>query len=375
MVSVMHLPAMLDRRVLFLDVGPTMTEIDVICSNVLAFSRAANVTVPFQGGELVADDSRVSSKAELSGLALSDSVQSSSVDELLVEITRTLQAYRATEAAENIEQIVIGGGTGVERTLVEAVDERFKLPAMMFDPTVPLGVDEQEAPKLRAFASTLGLAWGLGDEGALELDFLNPKKPIPPGQSLNRRLRIGGIAAAVVLLAGASWVVAERLERTRELDGLRAETRQLKEQWEEFYDLDVKRIEAVAWDAEARAAVWLDHLLRLTQKMIEPGKKMLVADLTFNLNPANLRNAKITISLICSDWEVATEFVKNLNAVTTEDGERLYRAEQAGWQDVKTAYPEKYKGKVNVTVELLGLTERTTIDQREKDYRDMRKIK
>ena len=370
MVSVMHLPAMLDRHVLFLDVGPSMTEIDVICGGVLAFSRAANVTVPFQGGELVAEDSRVSSKAELSGLALADSVQSSAVDELLVEITRTLQAYRTTEAVENIEQIVIAGGTGVERTLVEAVDERFNLPATMFDPTVPLGVGEEEAPKLRAFASTLGLAWGLGEEGALELDFLNPKKPIPPRQSLKRRLRIGGIAAAVVLLAGVSWVVAQRIELHGQLSDLRDEIGDLEKQVLENIEIDIKSMEAREWDTEARAGVWLDHLLWLTQNMIEPGKKMLVSDITFNL-----KNANITVGLMCSNWEVATEFVKNLNALTTDDGERLYKAEQGGWQDVKTPFPDKYKGKVDVRIELLKLTSRKTIKQREKDYRAMRKVK
>ncbi len=375
MVSVTHLPAMLDRRVLFVDVGPTMTEIDVMCGNTLAFSRAANVSVPFSGGELDAEDSRVSSKAALSGLELADSVRSTAVDELLVEITRTLQAYRATEAAESIDQIVIGGGTGAEHALVEAADERFNLPATLFDPTVPLGVDEEEAPKLRAFASTLGLAWGLGEEGVLGLDFLNPKKPIPPRQSLKRRLRIAGIAAAVVLIAGASWVVAERLERNRELADLRDETSELKAQVLENVEIDIKCLEAQEWDAEARAGVWLDHLLWLTQEMIEPGKKMLVSDINFNLNPKSLKNAKITMGLMCNDWQIATEFVGKLNELTIEDGQRLYKAEQRGWQDVKTVDPEKFKGKVDVEIELLELTSRKPIQEREKDCRAMRKIK
>jgi type IV pilus assembly protein PilM len=375
MVSVTHLPAMLDRHVLFVDVGPTMTEIDVMCGDTLAFSRAASVNVPFAGGELDSEDSRVSSKAALSGLELADSVQSTAVNELLVEITRTLQAYRATESAESVDQIVIAGGTGTEHALVEAVDERFNLPATLFDPTVSLGVNEEEAPKLRAFASTLGLAWGLGEEGALELDFLNPKKPIPPRQSLKRKLRIAGIAAAVVLMVGTSWVVAERVERNRELAGLRAETSDLKDQVLENVEIEIKTLEAQEWDTEARAGVWLDHLLWLTREMIEPGKKMLVSDITFNLNPKNLKNAKITIGLLCNDWQVATEFVDRLNELTTEDGQRLYKAEQRGWQDVKTIDPEKFKGKVDVDIELLELTGREPIQEREKDYRSMRKIK
>ena len=40
LVSVAHLPSMADRRVLFVDVGPTMTEIDVINRGALCFSRS-----------------------------------------------------------------------------------------------------------------------------------------------------------------------------------------------------------------------------------------------------------------------------------------------------------------------------------------------
>ncbi|MFQ5804870.1 MAG: pilus assembly protein PilM [Phycisphaerae bacterium] len=368
MVSVMHLPAMLDRRVLLVDVGPTMTEIDIVCGKVLAFSRAANVTVPFHGGELDTEDSRVSSKAALAGLELADSVASTAVNELLVEITRTLQAYRATEGAAAIDQIVIAGGTGIENALVEAVDERFGLPAMLFDPTVALGVDEEEAPKLRAFAATLGLAWGLSKEGLLELDFLNPKKPIPPQQTLKRRLRIGGIAAAVLLLAGVSYVVADRIMLKRELADLGKQTQQLRERVLESVEIDIKRMEAEEWDAEARAGVWLDHLLWLTQQTIQPGQKMLLSDVDFNV-----KNADITLHILASDRVVATEFTKKLNELTNEDGQRIYKAEQGTWAEVKTIDP-RFKGKVDIRIELLELAGRQTLKQREAEYRRLRKV-
>lgn len=369
MVSVGRLPAMLDRRVLFVDVGPTVTEIDVTCGDTLAFSRAANVNVPFQGGELDTDDSRVSSKAELAGLELADSVASGAVDDLVVEITRTLQAYRATESAATIDQIVIAGGTGIERALVEAVDDRFGLPAMLFDPTVALGVDEEEAPKLRAFSSTLGLAWGLGKEGLLELDFVNPKKPVPPQQTLKRRLRIGGIAAGVVLLGAVSYVVADRVRDHHELTALQDQTQKLVEQVLEDVDLQIKCKEVEEWDTEANAAVWLDHLLRLTREAIDPGKKMLVSRVDFKVKA---KRTHIKLDLLCSDMEIGTEFVKKLNNLRTEDGELIYKAEQGRWQQVKTIDP-KFKGKVDVSIELFELSGRKTLKQREKDYRAMRK--
>lgn len=366
MVSIMHLPAMMDRRVLLVEVGPAMTEIDVICGNVLAFSRAANVNVPFQGGELVGDDSRVSSKAELAQIERADSAEASAVNELLVEITRTLQAYRATAADSTLDQIIVAGGTGIERGLVEAADERFKLPAMLFDPTVALGVDEEEAPKLRAFSSTLGLAWGLGREGLLELDFLNPKKPIPPQQAMKRRLRIGGVAAAIVLLAGVSWVVADRVRLTRELDGLEKETGELVKQVKANVEIDIKRMEAGHWDDEARDCVWLDHLLWLTQNAVDPGKEMLVSSIDCSVK--EVTKAKITLQLMCSDRKVAAEFARKLNELQTADGAPLYQAEQKRWQTVKTVDP-RFKGKCDVEIELLELTQRKTIDRREKEYR------
>jgi type IV pilus assembly protein PilM len=368
MIAVGHLPGMLDRRVLFLDVGPAMTEIDVMRANTLAFSRAANVSVPFHGGELVTDDSRVSSKAELSEVALADAAESTAVDDLLVEINRTLQAYRASEADATIDQIVIAGGTGIEPTLLEVVDERFGLPTTLFDPTVALGVDEQEAPKLRAFAPTLGLAWGLGKEGLLELDFLNPKKPIPPQQALKRRLRLGGIAAAVLVLGAVGYVVADFVQHNRELAALRADNRELAQKVRDNIDIDIKRIEADEWDDEARAGVWLDHLLRLTRQAIDPGKKMVVNDMDFSL-----KNARVILRLSCSDLEVGTEFVKKLNSLTDADGQPIYKAEQGSWQQ-GTAVDPKFKGRVEVRVEILELSERKTLKEREREYRQLRKV-
>lgn len=362
MVSVMHLPAMMDRRVLFVDVGPTMTEIDVVCGKVLAFSRAANVNVPFYGGELDMDDSRIASRAELIGGELSGGAEATAVNELAVEITRTLQAYRATEAGAGVDQIIVAGGTGIEEALVDVADSRFQLPATVFDPTPSLGADARDAVKLRAFASTLGLAWGLSKEGLLELDFLNPKKPIPPGQELRRRLRIGGIAAAVALVLGAAWLITDRVRQNGVLRGLEDENAKLKEEVVANVEIDIKRMEADEWASAARAGVWLDHLLWITQQTVDIGKKMVITDVNFNS-----QSESITVKLLCSEWEVANEFAQKLNDFRTEDGKRLYRADQGAWAKVKTVDP-KFKLKVDCRIDLLELNDRTPIKQRKREY-------
>ena len=113
----------------------------------------------------------------------------------MVEITRTLQAYRATEPNAVIDRIIVGGGTEIEPQLLRAVGKRFSVKIELFNPTEALEVTPDDAAKLRSFSAVLGLAWGLGKGGELEVDFLNPKKPIPRGQALKRRIQIAACVA------------------------------------------------------------------------------------------------------------------------------------------------------------------------------------
>lgn len=350
MVSVGRLPGMLECRVLFVDVGPQVTEIDVFRGQTLSFSRAASVSVPFVAGELLREDSRVLSKQDLDEGALAEAVERGVVDELLVEVTRTLQAFRATESNAPIDQIIVAGGAGVEEALVEALSERFGLPTMLFDPTGVLGVDASEAAKLQSFSAALGLTWGLSAQGLLELDFLNPKKPIPAGQSLKRRMQLGGIAAVALLGGAAVWAVADFVQLSREVEALVTSNDARVQKVRAQRTLDVKSLEAMDWDAESRMGVWLDHLLDLTQQAIDPGKQMLVSEVGCDSD-----TGRITLKLLCSNWEVATDFVKKLNELEV-GSKRIYRAKQGSWQETSTIDP-RFKGRVDVTVELIEVRE------------------
>lgn len=350
MVSVGRLPGMLECRVLFVDVGPLVTEIDVFRGRTLSFSRAASVSVPFVAGELVREDSRVISKEEVDEGALAQVVERGVVDDLVVEVNRTLQAFRATESNAPIDQIVVAGGAGVEEALVEALGERFGLPTMLFDPTGVLGVAASEAAKLQSFSAALGLAWGLSADRLLELDFLNPKRPIPRGQSLKRRLQLGGTAAALLLGGAATWAVVDFMRLSSEVEALRKANGERVQKVRAQRGVEIKTLEAVDWETESRMSVWLDHLLDLTQQTIDPGKQMLVSDLSCDAS-----TAKITLKLSCSNWEIATDFVKKLNEVEV-GGKRLYRAKQGAWLDTKTVDP-RFKGRVDVTVELIEVRE------------------
>lgn len=369
--GVRFMPGMAEKRVLLVDVGPVTTEISVFHGEQISFSRSASVSVPFQAGEIISDDSRVSALAERAGVELAEQAESAAVNELVVEITRTLQAYRATEANATLDQIVIAGGTGIEPGLSLAVDRRFGLPTTLYDPTGGLGVSPGEAGKLRAFASVLGLAASTTQDSAQGLDFLSPKRPVPPGQSLKRRLRVYGMAAAIVVVAAAGWVVSQFVSLNRQIGALdklvNKSDGELTRQVKELAQLDVLASEVQLWRDESKSMVWLDHLLQLTRLAIEPGKQMLVSDLEFIGN-----ESKVRMKIAAASSDVANSFVKQLNEVRAA-GKPVYQAKLGTWQDGQ-AGDARFKGRVDVEVRLIDLRDRTSpanLKAREKEVQKL----
>lgn len=356
LISVSQLPGVADKRVLLVDVSPGMTEIDVFAnssdgSSTLAFSRPANVVVPVAD---LNDDSRISAKSEEAESILNDVETSGAVNALLVEITRTLQAYRVTEMDAQVDEIIVAGATGIETELVQAISERFRLPTRVFDPSEALGVSAADAFKLRSFSAVLGLAWGMSRAGLLELDFLNPKRPTSPSEILRRRLRYAGMAVAAVVLVFLGVQVKNYLQLRGEINRLDAlinpGSGELANEVRGLREIDVTTAEVNDWNFVANQAVWLDHLLTITNAAVEPGKQMLVTDLAFDEN-----RAEISMKVACARWDVATDFVRNLNEFVI-DGKHPYRARQGAFSEVSSGDP-KFAGRVDVTIEIVPLKE------------------
>lgn len=339
--SVMRACNAATRRVMMVDVGPALTEIDIVRGGVLSFSRSANVSIPSMQATdiLVSEDSRVSSKADLLGVAASEEAMDEAVESLLVEITRTLQAFRATEPTAALDEIVVAGGTGVEPKAVPAIAARLSLPCKLFDPSGALGVGPGDGAKLRAFSAALGLAWGLGKEGRLEIDFLNPKKPVPPRQSFKRRLRFATAAAGVLAVGGAATGVMKYSALSRELE---ATSEQVTEWTKEVKGLVEIRNAVEEVDEWAREGVWLDDLLRISEQAISPGEKMRVSNISFN------ERGVISLSLMAADQQTHTDFSARLNGVPG------YTARARDWSGRETV-AEKFHGagKVEVIVNAL----------------------
>jgi hypothetical protein len=116
-----------------------------------------------------------------------------------IESVRSLHGYAGTEPNLPVRKVFVGGSTGLETAMVEALQPLLPVPCAQLDPASALRL----SPELRSTAAgsigAIGLALGSGDEHGLPFDFLNPKRPAVP-RDLRRIALLCGTAAAVALL-------------------------------------------------------------------------------------------------------------------------------------------------------------------------------
>lgn len=212
------------ERVLFIDIGATLTEIDILRNSMLIFSRAASVNIPKE----IPEDTRLSLVREPASPSLDDvpgalgvkgepprsGGRSAIINALMLEVTRSIEAYRAGDPGAVIDQAIVGGEVGVEEALAEALHKRLGINAELYNPATSFGWEPDEGAGACAFAATLGLVLGQAHDGALHLDFMHPKKR---ESTARKRLRKApAIAAGLVMLLGAStWLFAKYTEPKR----------------------------------------------------------------------------------------------------------------------------------------------------------------
>lgn len=355
-----------ERRVLFIDVGPGATEIDIFRGESLEFARSANVNVPVPVGPGKSpEDSKIISLAEIADLDASDETIAAAVEELLLDVTRTLTAYRASEVDAAIDGVIVAGGTGIETQFADALEERLGYSVALYDPTEALGVEAAEANKLRSFSAALGLAWGLTRDGALALDFLNPKRPVPKHAKLQQRMRIGTLAVVMVVVATGGFAVNYYLKRQGELKALEQSNATIRKRiatLEQIQD-QVDRVDD--WQVDA---IWPEDLLRITEAALEPGKQMLVQ--TIDLEASD-RNQKIDLrSVYAADWSVVMNFVQNLKGLE-HGGQPIYEVVPGTWTEQPAG--SKFKGRVDVQVTPEALVAHQA--QAEKNEKERRRSK
>lgn len=268
-----------DETTLVVEVGPLLTEIDIIQSGALTFSRAASVSLPDFGRSRAVEalDSRVSG-THIQDIGPDDEVGREAVGRLVVDVIRSFEAHRATDPSVKIDRIVVCGATGLESQLAESLAGRFAAPAQLFSPDRALGLTPQRARELRGFSAAIGLAMGQPLKGLKSFDFLHPKKPVSKRSLRMKRAPVAVFTA--VLLVGAAVTFRVRFvgpeqDKVRDLEAVIRNDQKREKPIKEF----TKKVEALeAWkDSEQR---WPEILAVLT-KAFPPAEEAFVTRLDF----------------------------------------------------------------------------------------------
>ncbi len=263
------LPELSEQSALVVEVGPMLTEIDVVRSGALVFSRAASVPLPDLS---VPDadrihDSRIAMAAVPS--AEPDEASREAVNSLMVDVIRSFEAYRATDPDVGVDQIVVCGATGLEAQLADSLAARFAARAQLFSPDRALALSPQRGKELRGFSAALGLAMGQGSEPFETFDFLNPKKPVSKRSLRLKKAPAAGLAAAFLVAAYFAYDY-------RFIQPLEAEVADLEVKVAAFEEREKplkafkRQVEAVE-DWKASDQHWPLYLAELT--MLLPGER------------------------------------------------------------------------------------------------------
>lgn len=336
-------------RVLIIDVRPTLTEIDVLRHSALVFSRAASVLIPAR-----LDESPHLSIARPQGR--SDRIGGVEEDEpgaevsggtagviqsLVVEVTRSIEAYRASDAGARIDHVVIAGDLGIEETLAETIHKRLDVTTEMYNPASTFGWEPDEGAGASAFAASLGLVLGHADTGLLHFDFLHPKKRVTAARE---RLRIAPKVAAVIALflaAGTVFLLEHTRHERRQLAQIEAEIEELEAKADEN-ERFLKFVDEIrAFDEQH---VWVDVLHDITS-LLPSREELVVANVKMDQE-----ESQVMLKTEAKNRDTATKAIDKLAAFRREGREKQRFKVSMGAQTEKRGQEYPYRQDLKVEI-------------------------
>jgi type IV pilus assembly protein PilM len=342
-------PDLARKSVLLVEVGPQLTEIDIVRDGALAFSRAASVTLP--DFERERRERLQDSRIESTPVSEHEPDESSrkAVAGLMVEVIRSYEAHRATDPDAHVDAVVVCGATGIEPELAEALAARFGVKAEPFAPDRALGLASHRAKELRGFSAAIGLAIGHADLGLSSFDFLHPKKPVSRRSIRLRKVPTAALTAAFVLAAGYAAHhrhIAPLKERAAEL------VKELNEKKKvENVVLDFKaKVDAVE-DWRKSEQYWPEVLVTLTE-VLPSDQEVLVTRLDFETRrPAK----KATIRPSGMRMALRTAALGKVNVIAAGAKERGFIDVKPGkdiWTESRNPAEAVYHYETNIEAEL-----------------------
>jgi len=302
---------------LFVDVGPAVTEIDVIRMGRLVFSRAASVTV--------------SVPADRAGNEEASRQIQAAVSDLLVEVTRSIAAYRVTDPGARFDRILVGGSCGIEAELAEAAGRQLGAPAELYQPPDEVQIGQGGPALATAFGATIGLILSHGEDPLQHFDLLHPKQP---GAAKKERMRRVPLAAAVALLFLATAAVGYMRyvqPKKAELQKLTKQVTASKKRAKKLEQFQAELERASRW-AEAEV-IWLDELRRLAE-VFPSHKDAYIAKLDLDAERG------ISLDLRARSEDLPSAIREKLNKVRVGDAQSAHFLAETG--AVQQSRDERY---------------------------------
>jgi len=336
------------ERVMFIDVRPEYPEIDVIKQSSLTFSRAPSLHLPedFAESTTISPVRDEGSSEALSSLTLSEGVPSPfglgagrvspmdrTINALVMEVTKSIEAYRAGDPGASMDQVVIGGDTGVEEKLSEVIQKRLGIATELYNPAAAFGWEPDEGAGAVGFAPTLGLVLDEVDESALHFDFLHPKKMVSTTQA---RLKKAPLVAAVIVLFCAAtvlgaWQYTKNDRKTLaaieaqidELEGAQSKNKKFLRLMEELREFDQEQ------------HIWIDEWYDVFALL--PSNQELVV----NSLDMSQTDGRIKLKTNAKSRELASQLIEKLESFRREGCEKPHFKVTIGPQSEKKgeAYP------------------------------------
>jgi len=329
----------LGGRTLMIDIGPSVTEIGVLRDGQLAYSRSAAVAVPAAG--LCSGGEAPPPRGD-STIPLSDdlAVRPRPLDVLLVEVNRTIAAYRATDLGAAIDRIILAGTVGVDESVARAFESRFGAPAGLYEVPDVLRWRGADVP-IVAFPAVIGLAAGSTVDPRQQFDFSHPKEPEAERRERIRKRPLVAVVAGLFIAAGAVAAYQPFALRKAELARLEVQIRMLNEDKAARTDMLRKVAELKDW--QRRNISWLDTLLALSEAL-PSNEQSHLTELEF------YDTGRAVARLVALDQRVVTGLVEAINRVKTPKGEPLFRA--AAGSKAGPSRHEKYTVSDELVIEI-----------------------
>lgn len=328
-----------EGRTLMVDVGASMTEINVIHQGRLVYSRAASVSIPPNGlsekaGKPPVEDASPSSEE---GFA-----RPSPMEALIIEVSRTVQAYRASDPGASIDRIVLAGTEGIDTHVVARFEDQFGAPTAIYDAPASLKWRKEKGVTAAPFSAAIGLAQGSISQEMQLFDFIHPKEP-EAAQRVRRRKRPQAIVTAALFVAAAG-VLAYQPIRAKKLEIANLQIVKDHENQDRKAREELARLVKDVDGWQGQNLVWIDRLNTLSE-VFPSNQEAYISRLDCS------EKGEIKIELVTKNDKVATNLIESLAAMRDKNKKPVWSGALPGKGNASTEPEYPFKDQVTV---LLG---------------------